>query len=100
MPLPEPPVVARLLHVWGDVQGVGYRYACLRTAQVLGVAGWVENRADGSVTVLAVGPPSAVSELETWCRRGPRHATVQEVTSTAVPLPSPLPTGFEIGPGE
>ena len=39
--------------VHGRVQGVGYRYFVLRQAEVLGVAGFARNRADGSVEVLA-----------------------------------------------
>lgn len=62
--------------VTGVVQGVGFRWSCVREAERLGVGGWVRNRADGSVEVVVEGAPSAVERLIRWCARGPRHARV------------------------
>ncbi len=62
--------------VTGVVQGVGFRWACIREAQRLGVGGWVRNRADGAVEVVVEGEPIAVEELLQWCARGPAHARV------------------------
>ena len=36
----------------GRVQGVGFRYYVLRTANALGLDGWVKNRDDGSVEMV------------------------------------------------
>jgi len=68
----------RLL-VRGRVQGVGYRFATLAEAERLALTGWVRNRADGSVEVLAQGPGGAVDALLAWARRGPPAAKVQSV---------------------
>ena len=49
--------------VVGEVQGVGFRYWTMRQAQRLGLSGEVANRVDGSVAIVAEGPPSAIDGL-------------------------------------
>jgi acylphosphatase len=68
----------RLL-IAGRVQGVGYRMWAERTAVRLGIRGWVRNRADGSVELLATGDEPAVDALIEACRQGPRAAIVTDV---------------------
>lgn len=72
---------ARRFRVTGRVQGVGFRAWAVRTARALGVNGWVRNRLDGSVELLAEGDPAAIDILETACRRGPDAARVDAVTA-------------------
>ena len=67
------------LVVSGRVQGVGFRYAACDAAAETGVAGWVRNLPDGSVEIVAQGPPSAVATITAWAYRGPRHAEVAGV---------------------
>lgn len=73
------PPVARRLVISGRVQGVGFREATVDAARAAGVAGWVRNRADGTVEVLVQGSPDAVGRLVAWCRRGPPLARVAGV---------------------
>src|SRR5205807_9329129 len=63
--------------VHGDVQGVGFRYFVLRRAREARLAGWVRNRADGTVECLAEGPRAALEGLLADLRRGPGLAEVQ-----------------------
>jgi len=70
---------ARII-VTGRVQGVGYRMWAERTASALGIRGWVRNRADRSVELLAIGDDGAVDALIEACGQGPRHAEVSGVS--------------------
>lgn len=72
-------MIRRRLVVHGRVQGVGFRYSVARAAQTRGVAGWVANRADGTVEAAFEGEPEAVESLVRFCREGPRGAMVDRV---------------------
>ncbi len=74
--------------VSGRVQGVFFRSACERVASGLGVKGWVRNRPDRTVELVAEGQRSAVDDLVTWCHTGPPRARVDRVEVTDEP-----PTG-------
>ena len=67
------------MNVSGRVQGVFYRATCARLARDRGLAGSVRNRADGGVEAVFEGPPDAVQEMVSWCRRGPDLARVDEL---------------------
>lgn len=60
----------------GVVQGVGYRYFCLRTAQTLNLVGWVKNNIDSSVVTFVEGDSSAIEAYITELKIGPRTARV------------------------
>ena len=70
------------LIIQGRVQGVWFRDSTRREAMGLGVNGWVKNRRDGSVEVLAEGPEERVKQLVTWCHHGPSYARVTDVHQT------------------
>ena len=76
------PIQTVRLRTTGQVQGVGYRLWATRTAESLGLRGWVRNRRDGRVEALATGEPEAVAAFIEACRQGPRAAEVSEVTLT------------------
>ncbi|MEM3555286.1 MAG: acylphosphatase [Candidatus Micrarchaeia archaeon] len=65
--------------IYGIVQGVFFRSNTQRKAFSLGLTGWVRNRRDGSVEVLAEGEREALEELLSWCRKGPPGARVDRV---------------------
>jgi acylphosphatase len=60
----------------GRVQGVGFRAATAHEARRLGLRGWVRNRLEGDVEVLAAGDATAIEALRTWLGHGPRGARV------------------------
>jgi acylphosphatase len=63
----------------GDVQGVGFRFFMIRQAKALGLAGWVQNRDDGTVEFVAEGSRRDLEQLERAARKGPRMASVTGV---------------------
>lgn len=65
--------------VEGRVQGVGFRYFVSQAASELGVRGWVRNRWDGSVELVAEGAPEALAKLAAALRKGPRSSVVTDV---------------------
>jgi acylphosphatase len=75
-------IVRRRVVVTGRVQGVWFRESCRREAEALDVAGWVRNRADGTVEGVVEGPPAAVDRMVAWCGDGPPRARVDRVAVT------------------
>jgi len=71
------------LIIEGRVQGVWFRESTRREAERLGVRGWVRNRREGTVEVLAEGPKENVIKLVDWCHHGPPSARVMRVNETA-----------------
>ena len=67
------------LIIEGRVQGVGYRWWATNRAARLGLDGWVRNRRDGAVELLAIGEPAALERLAEACDGGPPAAFVERV---------------------
>jgi len=65
--------------VRGFVQGVGFRWFVEREAARLGLTGWVVNRADGSVEVVAEGVQDALGLLVLQLWEGPSGSSVSDV---------------------
>ena len=72
-------MIRRRLIVHGRVQGVGFRWAIARAAESRGVAGWAQNRADGTVEAVLEGEPDAVESVVRVSKEGPRGAQVDRV---------------------
>jgi len=87
--------IHRKLLITGRVQGVGYRWSLCAEAEILGLAGWVRNRHDGSVEALLIGPAELVEALTAWARRGPPSAQVAAVLCNDQPTADgEVPSGF------
>jgi acylphosphatase len=67
------------LHIFGRVQGVGYRAWAMQRAAELGLRGWVRNRGDGSVDMLVTGAEDTVNAIVEAARRGPSAARVERI---------------------
>jgi acylphosphatase len=76
---PPSDLVQLHIRVDGHVQGVGFRYFVYDFAQAKALNGWVRNRHNGEVEVLAEGSREDLEDLLTHIRRGPSRSMVTEV---------------------
>jgi acylphosphatase len=67
------------LYVSGSVQGVFYRSTAKKTADRLGVTGWIRNLPDGRVEVVLEGDEHKTVKMIEWCHEGPVGAEVYSV---------------------
>ena len=81
--------------VAGHVQGVGFRVYVQEQALTLGLLGWVRNRWDRSVEVVAEGKRTELEDFLSKLRRGPRASMVSNVKSTWMPATGEF-RGFHI----
>jgi len=65
--------------VHGRVQGVWFRDHTLKEARRLGLVGWVRNRIDGTVEIIAQGEPEQIDALISWLHQGSPLAEVERV---------------------
>jgi acylphosphatase len=65
---------------------VGFRLYVEDAARRDGLAGYVRNRDDGAVEILAEGERDGLERFERAVRRGPAGARVDEVTTTEAPV--------------
>jgi acylphosphatase len=73
------PLTRLHLVVRGRVQGVGFRWFALETAESLGLTGWVRNREDGSVEAEAQGTEEALSAFVARLKSGNPSAKVDSI---------------------
>ena len=88
--------LARRFYVSGIVQGVGFRFFAERVAARLGLGGYVKNLFDGRVEVYAIGSAAQLNALKNELQRGPRMATVEDVTETEAEVLPTFASGFTI----
>lgn len=67
------------ISIRGRVTGVYFRASAQREAKRLGITGWVRNRNDASIELLAEGEEDAIKELVSWSHHGPSAARVENV---------------------
>ncbi|HET9642268.1 MAG TPA: acylphosphatase [Burkholderiaceae bacterium] len=94
------PLETRLVRVYGRVQGVGYRCACVQQARKMGVTGWVRNRMDDSVEAMLQGTSSQLDRMCNWMRDEVSTALVEDMNITEVPPPFLRFDRFEQRPTE
>jgi acylphosphatase len=72
-------MIARKYIVRGRVQGVGFRWFVEREANALGMAGWVKNKEDSTVELVAFGDATKHAALRAKLAAGPRASRVDRV---------------------
>ena len=74
----------RCIHamVTGRVQGVFFRDNTQKQAKALNIQGWVRNKPDGTVELVAKGDDANIETLITWLHHGPEMARVDKLDLT------------------
>jgi len=67
------------IKVYGDVQGVGYRYFAKRLAYQYGILGWVKNNIDGSVELDIEGEKKDIEDYTKKLKTDHPWATVTDI---------------------
>jgi len=67
------------LIIHGKVQGVFFRASTKDKARELNLTGFVRNRGDGTVEVVAEGDRDQLQKLVDWCLKGPDLSQVNDV---------------------
>lgn len=65
--------------VHGRVQGVGFRYHTRQKAQALDLTGYVTNKPDHTVEIVADGSDEQLQTLVAWTQTGPERANVKRI---------------------
>tara|TARA_B100001029_G_C14736545_1_gene273162 strand:- start:147 stop:470 length:324 start_codon:yes stop_codon:yes gene_type:complete len=67
------------LKVYGKVQGVSYRYWVKENARKLCISGWVKNKDDKTVEIIANGTQAHIDSFIESCNRGSENSDVQKI---------------------
>ena len=67
------------IHISGKVQGVWFRKYTKDKADELGIKGFVQNLADGSVYAEAEGNEEQLAAFVSWCHVGSPKSQVEQV---------------------
>jgi acylphosphatase len=81
--------------ITGHVQGVFFRLHVEKYANILGLAGWVQNKADGSVEVIAEGKEYTLKKFVEACKKGSDASRVDGVVVEEQDVTGEF-SGFEI----
>ena len=68
------------MKITGKVQGVGFRFFVQQQAQELGNNGWVSNKSNGDVEVLAQGEKADLERFISKVKEGPSFSRVEDVS--------------------
>ena len=70
------------IKIYGQVQGVLFRYTAKEKADELAIYGFARNEDDGTVYIEAEGEEDALEIFLDWCNAGPFSAKVVKVERT------------------
>lgn len=71
--------------IYGDVQGVGFRYRAEHAANMLRLTGWVRNEWDGSVEMEVQGEEESIKKLLSMIGQG-TYVCIHRVVEEVIPL--------------
>ena len=68
-----------ILKIYGDVQGIGFRYQVREFSKKNSINGIVKNETDGTVFICAEGEEKDLFHLLDYCHNGLRYARVENI---------------------
>ena len=68
------------IRVYGQVQHKGFRFTAMQVAYQRGIRGYIQNRKDNSLYIVAEGEEEQLNGFIEWCRKGPVWAKVEDIT--------------------
>ena len=71
--------IQKHIKIYGNVQGVGYRYWLQSFALEYEIYGWVKNNVEGEVEAVLIGEEEVVINLIEQCYLGPPNANVKKI---------------------
>ncbi len=80
----------------GKVQMVGFRFYAVQNAMRLGINGFVRNRRDGGVEVVAEGEDEQMEEFVDVLKKGPPASRVEDVSVEDYPSAGESFSDFEV----
>lgn len=80
---------------FGRVQGVGFRYTCLTISQDFDVTGFVRNRADGSVELVAEGRADEIDAFLKSIRQAIEHTSLGRIDSVDIDVAQNVAPQYE-----
>ena len=81
--------------VSGRVQGVGFRWFTLNTANLIGIKGYVKNLPTGQVEIVARATPEQLERFVMEIKKGPSFSRVETIKTETLP-DDPMYHRFEV----
>ncbi len=78
-------MIRQYMRIWGQVQGVGFRYRAEHAANSLGITGWVRNVWDGSVEMEIQGSMEQINRMLTMIQQG-TYVMIDRIDRKDIPL--------------
>ena len=78
-------IIRKKVFVYGEVQGVGFRYRAEHAANMLGVTGWVRNEPDGSVLLEVQGTDEQIDKVLAMVNQG-TYVNIDRITANQIPI--------------
>ncbi len=83
------------VNISGIVQGVFFRLETMKTANRIGVKGYVRNLPDGSVEAVFQGDENQLEQQLKWCHQGPDASRVDHVKQEKLVKPEDQLNSFD-----
>ncbi len=66
------------IRIYGQVQHKGFRFTAMQIAYQRGIRGFIQNKKDGSLYIVAEGEEEQLNGFIAWCSKGPVWAKVED----------------------